>query len=77
MRLLKSGVSVEYVDANRQIIMKDNDIVATRLGDHNLSELLAKQWTKWPLGMPPSPFYKPSSVSLVWWEVPLEFIVLG
>jgi hypothetical protein len=51
MRVLKSGVSVDYLDANWKSIMEDDCCVATRLGDGYFSRLL-DQWPTLPLSMP-------------------------
>jgi hypothetical protein len=51
MRVLKSGVSVEYIDAHWKNIMTDNCFNATRFGDGNISGWFA-QWPTIPLGNP-------------------------
>jgi len=51
MRMLKSGCSVEHMDANWKSIMSDNDCGATPLFGGTLSGLLS-QWPRLPLGTP-------------------------
>ena len=50
MGLLKSGVSVDYLDANWKSIMEDDCFNATRFGDGNLKHIFA-QWSKLPQGV--------------------------
>ena len=51
VRLLRSGVSVEYMDAHWKTIMQDDCCAATRLGDGYFSRLF-DQWPTLPLGIP-------------------------
>ena len=50
MRLLKSGVSVEHVEANWRALSEDEDLTKGP-GNDTLSRFLA-QWPRLPLGMP-------------------------
>jgi len=59
VRMLKSGCSVEYIDANCESIMKDDCCAATRLGDGGLSGLLA-EWPTLPLRTPLGMFHNHS-----------------
>jgi hypothetical protein len=52
MRTLKSGVTVEYVDAFWKVLLQDNDVLAS---DHVVKSILEK-WAKLPQGVPQS-FY--------------------
>ena len=53
MGLLKSGVSMEYMDTHWKSMMTDDCLVATRLGDTSISfSGVFAQWARMPLGMP-------------------------
>lgn len=59
MRLLKSGVSVEHMDANWKRVMEDADFGALRIGDGSCSNLLVG-WQKLPIGMPKDHYTHPT-----------------
>jgi len=44
MRTLKSGVTVEHVDAFSKVMLEDNDILSSRVGDRPLRDVL----NNWP-----------------------------
>jgi len=56
MRVLKSGVSVEYIDAHWKSMLTDACLAATRFGDSCSVLDIFAQWSRIPLGMP-KPFY--------------------
>jgi hypothetical protein len=55
IRTLKSGVTVEYVDAFWKILLQDDDILSTRLGDGTMTAIFT-QWAKLPQGVPKSAY---------------------
>jgi len=56
MRVLKSGVSMEYIDSHWKSMLTDEFLAATRLGDSLSVSHVFAEWSRIPLGMP-KPFY--------------------